>query len=186
MAPPSHDSEEGWFCVRTKPKSEHIAALHLQRFAHLDEVFCPRIRFEKATTRGKVWFVEALFPGYVFARFSLRDDLRAVNATNGVLGVVRFADKYPTIDGDLVAALREEFAECPESVRTIEQELEQGEEVVVTEGAMTGLRTIITKVVPGNERVRILMEWLGEEREVEVSKRSLARPGNIRAALESQ
>ena len=33
----------GWYCVRTKPKHEHIAAGNLARQAGL-EVFCPRLR----------------------------------------------------------------------------------------------------------------------------------------------
>ena len=81
------EGEAGWFVVRTRPKSEHIAAIHLMKFADIDEVFSPRIRYEKGTRRGKVWFTEALFPGYIFARFDLNEKLRAVNATNGVSGV---------------------------------------------------------------------------------------------------
>ena len=53
--------QAGWYVVRTRQKSEHIAAAHLQKYANLDQVFCPRIKFEKATLRGKVWFIEALF-----------------------------------------------------------------------------------------------------------------------------
>ena len=60
------DSIEKWRCLRGKPKREHLAAQHL-RLAGF-EAFCPRIRHQRRTVRGKVWFVEALFPGYLFAR----------------------------------------------------------------------------------------------------------------------
>ena len=43
-------SKAAWHVVRTRPKGEHIAAGHLKKYAHLDQVFCPRIKFEKATT----------------------------------------------------------------------------------------------------------------------------------------
>ena len=171
-------SEPGWFCVRTKPKSEHIAALHLQKFANLDEVFCPRIRYEKSTARGKVWFVEALFPGYIFAKFDLAADLRTVNATNAVSGILRFADKYPMIEDATIASLRKEFPEEANSVRIIEQEICEGDEVVVTGGSLEGLHTIVTRLKS------VLMEWLGEEREVEVSRDLLSKPGEIRTAIE--
>jgi len=176
-------SDTGWFCVRSKPKSEHIAARNLQGFANLDEVFCPRIRYEKSTRRGKVWFVEALFPGYLFARFDLWRDLRAVNATPGVSGVLRFADSYPRISDACVGELREEFPEEADAIRVIDPEISVGDEVVLTSGPMAGLQTIVTRLSSGTERARVLLEWLGQEREAEVSLSSLSRPGEVRGRL---
>lgn len=173
----------GWFCVRTKPKSEHLAARHLQGFANLDEVFCPRIRYEKSTRRGKVWFIEALFPGYVFARFDLANDLRAVNAASGVTGVLKFADQYACIADAEIAELRREFPEEENAIRVIAPVIQEGDEVILTEGAMSGLKTVVTKILSGQDRVRVLLEWLGQEREAEVSLRSLSRPGEIRAEI---
>ncbi|MEM9284055.1 MAG: transcription termination/antitermination NusG family protein [Verrucomicrobiota bacterium] len=175
--------ESGWYCVRSKPKCEHLAARHLQAFAHLDEVFCPRIRFEKSTQRGKVWFVEALFPGYLFAKFDLGNDLRAVNATSAVTGVLRFADQYPLIADCYIDELKNEFPEEENEIRVIEPEIGEGDEVVLTEGPMTGLKTIVTGLVSGQDRVRVLLEWLGQEREAEVSLRSLSKPGEVRRAI---
>lgn len=180
----TEESGKNWFCLRAKPKAEHIAAAHLQRFAGIDEVFCPRIRYEKSTTRGKVWFTEALFPGYLFARFELAEKLRAVNAANGVAGVVRFADKYPAIPDAYLDDLRNEFEESEQFIRVIEPRIEEGDEVVVNEGAMSGLRTVVTKLLPGKERVRILLDWLGQEREAEVARSSISLPGEIRSAME--
>src|SRR5258708_12312989 len=57
-----------WFCLRAQPKREHIAAACLRQTCEV-EVFCPRLRFRKLTSRGPVWFIEAMFPGYLFARF---------------------------------------------------------------------------------------------------------------------
>ena len=183
MSEASQKTETGWYCVRTKPKSEHLAARHLQRFANLDEVFCPRIRYEKSTRRGKVWFVEALFPGYVFARFDLVDDLRAVNAASGVTGVLKFADQFACISDAEIAEMRKEFPEEENEIRVIEPKIGEGDEVIVTDGPMSGLNTVVTKRIAGQSRVRVLLEWLGQEREAEVSLRSLTRPGEIRAEI---
>ena len=79
--------EEGaskWYCVQTRPKSEHIAAAGLVRFEGV-EVYCPRIRFQKVTKRGKVWFREALFPNYIFARFAVEQHLRLVGSSQAVV-----------------------------------------------------------------------------------------------------
>jgi transcriptional antiterminator RfaH len=82
-------SSPRWLCVRTQPKREHIAAGQLDLLEGVD-VFSPRIRFKRRTPRGKVWFEESLFPGYIFARFDL-PMLRAVSSAVGVRGLVRFA-----------------------------------------------------------------------------------------------
>jgi len=176
-------AEEAWYCVRARPKGEHLAARNLRGYANLDEVFCPRIRFEKATRRGKVWFVEALFPGYLFARFDLARDLRTVCAATGVSGVLHFAHLYPVIEAPFIETLRAEFPEEEGSIRVIDPELQVGDEVVLTDGAMSGLRTVVTRLLPGQERVRILLDWLGQEREAEVSRTALIRPGEIRAEI---
>lgn len=49
----AHDPAPAWFCVRARPKHEHIAAARL-REAGL-EVFLPRLRFKKGSVRGPVW-----------------------------------------------------------------------------------------------------------------------------------
>tara|TARA_R110002096_G_scaffold33146_13_gene95909 strand:+ start:838 stop:1398 length:561 start_codon:yes stop_codon:yes gene_type:complete len=179
----SENPDSGWYCVRSKPKCEHIAARHLQGFVNLDEVFCPRIRYEKVTQRGKVWFTEALFPGYLFAKFDLASQLRAVNATTNVSGVLRFADNYPMIPDPFIAELRKEFPEEENEIRVIEAELDEGDEVVLIDGPLAGLNTIVTGLVSGQDRIRVLLEWLGQEREVEVPTGSVMRPGEVRTNI---
>ena len=166
-----------WYCVRAKPKSEHLAAAHLRRLEQLT-VFCPRIRYQKATARGKVWFVEALFPGYLFAHFDLAQQLRAVQAQPSVSGVLHFGDLFPSINAALIEELRNEFNDA--EVRQYAPKLEEGDEVEIVAGALQGLTVVVSQLLPGKERVRILMEWLGEDREAEVSVDSIARKGNVR------
>ncbi|MEO0413729.1 MAG: transcription termination/antitermination NusG family protein [Verrucomicrobiota bacterium] len=158
----------GWYVVRTKPKQENLAALSLRKYANLDEVFSPRIKFERKTMHGKKWFVEAMFPSYIFARFDIGTDLRTVNATHGVLCVLRFADSYPTLPDSIIQELRDQFKEEENELIVIEPEIEDGQDIVVIDGALKGLETIVTRFVPGDKRVHVLMDILGEEREVAV------------------
>src|SRR6185312_13830264 len=59
-----------WFCLRTHPKHECVAAAQLRQEANI-EVFLPRIRFKRATRCGPAWVTEALFQNYLFAKFDL-------------------------------------------------------------------------------------------------------------------
>jgi len=171
------EREPHWYCVRAKPKAEHLAAAHLRQLEEIT-VFCPRIRYQKATKRGKVRFVEALFPGYLFAKFDMRLQMRAVQSQPSVSGLLHFGDYYPRISAQQIAEMRSEFDD--DEVREIEAKLEEGDEVEIVGGALKGLTVMISRLLPGKERVRILMEWLGEEREAEVSIDAIARKGNIR------
>ena len=44
-------SKPGWYCLRSQPKHEHIAAAHLRRLDQVT-VFCPRIKFKRSTRQG--------------------------------------------------------------------------------------------------------------------------------------
>ena len=58
-----------------------------------------------------------------------------------------------------------------------------GDEVEIAEGAMRGLRAIVTRVLPGRERIAVLMEFLGRQTMVELPRHCLIKDGNERLAL---
>jgi len=153
-----------WYCIRTQTKREHIAAGQLERLAGI-EVFCPRIRFQRNTKRGKVWFEEALFPGYLFVRFDMATMLRAVSSAYGVRGLVRFAGECAKVPDFVMSTLRS----AADGVVVIKEPvLKSGDQAVISEGAMRGLSAVVTQVLPGGERVKILMELMGTAVEAEV------------------
>ena len=170
-SPPT--SEPRWYCLKSKPKAEHLAAKHLQRLEEI-EVFCPRVRYEKATRRGKVWFVEALFPGYLFARFDLENRLRQVQAAPNVSNVVHFGDLYLPLSDDLIAQLRAEYDD-EEAPATLTEPIQAGDEVTFADGAFKGLTVLVTRIMSGKDRIRILLEWLGKEHEAEVETTSVIK-----------
>lgn len=156
-----------WFCVRAQPKSEHIAAGCLRVMTGV-EVYCPRLRFRKMTRRGPVWFSEALFPGYLFARFIPMDSQKEVTYARGVSGIVGFGGQLASIPDATVEELRAQMG--AEDCKTLDAEVSEGDTVTVTGGAFKGLTTVVTRLMPAKERVRVLIEFLGESREVEVGK----------------
>ena len=167
-----------WFCVRSQPKHEHIAAAHLQKM-EVGEVFLPRIRFQRVTRQGKVWVTEALFPNYLFARFDWHHSLRQVQSARGVAGVIHFGERWPVVPAAVINDLRQ--AVGPAAIHTIATGLRPGESVEIAEGAMRGLRAVVSRVMPGRERVAVLMEFLGRSTEVEIPESAVIREGNARA-----
>jgi transcriptional antiterminator RfaH len=159
-----------WYCVRTQPKHEHIAAARLRLLENVD-VFCPRIRIRRLTRKGPAWFSEALFPGYLFAKFDRVENEKMVTYAQGVTGLVRFGLEPVVVPNAVVSELREWVGD---EIFTINpSEIESGDSVVVTGGAFQGIKTLVSQVLPGTERVRILIELLGAYREVEIRKGDL-------------
>src|SRR4051812_39797088 len=100
-----HQTEAAWFCIRSRPKHEHIAAAHLRQLPGV-EVFNPRLRFLRSTRRGRALVTESLFPNYLFARFVLNAALDRVSHASGVNTVVRFGDRVPAIPHEVIHDLQ--------------------------------------------------------------------------------
>lgn len=169
-----------WYVVHSKPKCEHLAALGAAELPGV-ETYCPRIRFQRATRRGPVWFVEALFPGYFFARFVPVLSLRAVRHARQVIRVVEFGGCPVPLPESVLAALREEMQGL--EVREVQAGMRPGDEVELATGPMRGLRGIVDSIRDGAQRVRILMEFLGRDNLVEVDAAQLLGGQNPRDHL---
>lgn len=168
---------EGWFCIQTQPKHEHIAAAHLRRDTGL-EVYLPRIRFRRSTREGPVWFTEALFPSYLFARFALDLFLRRVHHTHSVHGIVHFGDQWPTVPSRVIEELRAVIG--ADQVHVVQEELRPGDTAVISGGPLHNLSAVVTRVMPARERVAVLLDFLGRQTVVELPTDSVVRPEEAR------
>jgi transcriptional antiterminator RfaH len=177
---PANRPDLAWFCVRSQPKHEHIAAAQLAAEAGID-VYLPRIRFRRSTRRGPIWFTEALFPSYLFARFDLAGSVRRVHHARGVLGVVHFGSQWPAIPDAVIDELRATVG--AEQVHIVETELQPGEVVAISGGAFHGLKAVVTRVMPGRERVAVLLDFLGRQTMVELAAEAVVREGDERKRL---
>lgn len=165
-----------WYCLRSQTKREHVAAAALRhQFGDEIEVFCPRVRYRKPTKRGPIWWVEPLFPGYLLAKFELNEHLRKILHVNGVSGAVQFGSVLPEIPAEFVSELQKDFPseQGGESILNVERKLGAGDEVELIEGAFQGLNGVILEVLPSNERVQVLLEFMGQSRPVEIDVFSL-------------
>ncbi len=167
-----------WYCARTKPKHEHIAAANLRQNFEL-EVFHPRLRIERATQRGVMRVVEPLFPCYIFIRCVLEEDFNAIRHAGGISSLVHFGQKIPAVPDSIIEELRECFeADLP---MTVEDRISPADEVIFVDGAFTGMRAFVLRVMPAKKRVQVLLEVLGGPTPVEVERSSLVLERNTLA-----
>ncbi len=164
-----------WFCLKVQAKREHLAAVGLRRQLQIS-CFSPRLRYRKLTRRGIIWFVEAMFPGYLFAEFIYAKEHRRIEHSPGVLNIVQFGDELATVDSQTIQVLRRGD---DEEVITVDPELREGQGVKIAGGPFQGLEAIVTRVMPASERIRVLLEFLGRKVETELTRPqllSLERP----------
>ena len=148
-----------WHCLRTQTKREHIAARMLAE-QYKVEVFCPRVSQVKKTRTGKKRFTEALFPGYIFARFHYDSQFRQVIHVQGVLHIVSQGDRR-IIPKDTINSLK---ASLPEAViEAPDRSIEPGAKIKILAGSLKGLDGKVLAALPAIKRVEILLEFLGRE-----------------------
>ena len=159
-----------WYCARTQPKHEHIAARNLQG-RHGLEVFNPRLRIERSTRRGLVRTIEPLFPCYVFVRCQLTEQFDDIRYTAGISSLVHFGPQIPAVPDEVIEELRGCFES--EEPMAVKDRLEPGSQVTVVEGPFLGAQGMVVRVLPARQRVQILLEFLGQTTMTEVDRKSL-------------
>jgi transcriptional antiterminator RfaH len=169
-----------WYCVRTQPKHEHIAAANVQKNLGLN-AFLPRLRMEKATRRGVVRTLEPLFPCYLFVHCIIGEKMTEIRHTNGVRHVVSFGDRAPTIPDAVIHDLQACFAN--DALVTVRDQLMPGDKVAVAEGAFAGMPAAVLRHMPEKNRVQVLLNILGRPTTVEVERSAIALTSNMLAML---
>jgi transcriptional antiterminator RfaH len=172
-----HHPEIAWFCLRSKPKHEHITAAYLRQELGI-EVYLPRVRFKRHTQVGPKWFNEALFPGYLFARFNLLNCLRQVHHGHGAQGIVHFGKHWPTVPDAVIRELRRTVPD--ERPCVLHEEFQPGTAVVIAGGPLHSLEAVVTRLMPGRMRAAVLLEFLGRQVMVEVKTEDLVGAGEGR------
>jgi transcriptional antiterminator RfaH len=156
-----------WYCARTKPKHEHVAAANLSRQLGL-EVFHPRLRLERATCRGVVRVVEPVFPCYVFVRCVLGEHLDQIRYINGVSSLVQFGLRIPIVPDHTIEELKLSFQSS--EPLSVDDALQPGTEVTVAEGPLMGSQAVVVRMLPAKRRVQILLDFLGRTTIAEVDR----------------
>jgi transcriptional antiterminator RfaH len=169
MNPPASD-EAKWYCLRSQPKHEHIAAARLRQCEGI-EVFCPRVKIQRSTRRGLVWFTEALFPNYLFARFERQRWQTLVRYSPGISGIVHFGDHMPEVPEGALSELRAFMQDAELKVVTFT--VEPGDDVEIVEGPFRGQAGVVRQILPARERVKVLLEVLGGVTEVDLQLTSI-------------
>jgi transcriptional antiterminator RfaH len=155
-----------WYCARSKPKNEHIAAANLRKHLGL-EVFQPRLQSQMTTCRGVIKrLTEPLFPGYVFVRCVIERSADQIRHTVGISSIVNFGQRIPTVPESVIGELQECFG--AEEMLAIDKQPAAGDGVTLCAGVFFGMQAVVLRAWPAKRRVQILLDILGRPTPMEV------------------
>lgn len=170
-----------WYCLRAQPRREHIAAVNLRERVGV-EVFAPRLKVRRALRSGLVSaLAEALFPGYVFARFRYPHQLRHVLSTSGVSGVVSFGAQPPTVADGVIEFLRAQVRLT--GADDDAPAFAAGDWVKIVGGCFREVQGRVLAFDSSTARVRVLLSLLGREVQVSVPAQQLISTAAARGEL---
>jgi len=175
---PSMEGER-WFCIRSKPRRQNLAAAHLRSLEV--EVFNPQLRVRRAARGGTSWRTEALFPNYLFARFELTLGFRRVRYAFGVSDLVNFGGVWAVVPDAEIDNLKTTWREGESFV--VPEKIEVGDAVTLTGGLFHGMTATVICLLPARQRVKVLMDFLGGLKETEVEVSALLPAPNHPLAL---
>ena len=144
-----------WYVLRSKPKKEVSAATVLER-AQI-EVYLPQVPVQRE--RGKVPSLVPFFPNYLFAHLDPDDgQLQMARYAQGVMYVVSYGDQPCPVPDDLVRLIKERLASS--HGRAGAMEFRQGDQVLITTGALRNLEAVFDRQLSATGRVQVLVQML--------------------------
>ncbi len=155
---------ENWYVVQTKPKKEEQARNYLSSKGI--EVFSPLMQQVMPRNGKIVTSLKPLFPNYIFSRFDFQKDYALIKWARGVNRVIGFGS-YPTPVSDGVIMLIMQRTDKDNVVRKA-LHLKYRDTVRIKAGPLKDLVGIFERWVSDSERVRILLNLIGQGSSVEL------------------
>lgn len=154
-----------WYALRSKPRKEDIVFRQVR--AKEIDVFYPKLRVNPVNPRAKKW--KPYFPGYMFIKIDIEESgISAFKWMPHTLGLVTFGDEPARVPDHLIHSISRRVQEIAEAGGEVLDGLVHGDHVEIESGPFTGYEAIFDAKLPGNARVRVLLEILSNQRQIPV------------------
>jgi transcriptional antiterminator RfaH len=164
-----------WYAVHSHRKQESRAESNLRLWNI--ETFLPRVQdtlFNEFTGKPTS-VIKPLFPGYLFARFAVDDQLHKVRHTRGVHSVISIGHTPAAMDDKVIEIIAAQIDE--DGFVKIGGELRPGTKVLIQTGPFKGLTGIFERETDDKNRINILLDSVRYQFHVEVNRRMVKSLG---------
>jgi len=151
-------SDFHWFAIQCRSGAEAQVDFNL-RTMFIETLLPLARRPMRHARRIARMVVRPLFTGYLFARFSVGNSLRAVAFSRGVIRVLGTRGQPLVVDDAIIEDLRERIGShgC---VELCDAPLAPGDAVRITSGPLRGWLGVFERQLSDDRRVEILIETL--------------------------
>jgi transcriptional antiterminator RfaH len=170
----SEDVVLQWYAIHTHPRQEGRAVNNLAIWGL--ELFAPWIRSGKTAGRRQNR-TEALFPGYVFAKFDSSRMLHSIRFTRGVHSIVSFGGRPTPVHEDIIALCRSRVG--PDGYVRIAPDFKPNEALFIRSGPFKNMAAVFEKELPDHERVSVLLTAVNWQARVELYASQIARAAAV-------
>jgi len=153
-----------WYVIQTKPKKESEAKSYLSLKGI--EVFYPRMEFYSQRSGKPNKEIRPLFPNYIFGSFDAVRDYTLVRYGRGVNKIVCFGGEPASMSEVVIEEIRRRIDET--GIVSRKFDLKPNEPVRVRCGPFRDFLGIFEKWMPEKERVRILLNLIGYQPQIEL------------------
>jgi transcription antitermination factor NusG len=158
-----------WYALRSKPRKEDVVWRQVVNQGY--EAFYPRLRVQPVNPRSRK--LRPYFPGYLFVKVDLEEaGLSIFQWMPHAIGLVSFGGEPASVPPNLIGEIRKRVSEINAAGGEVFDGLKAGQVVRISEGPFKGYDAIFDARLPGTERVRVLLELLGNQRQVPVELRA--------------
>jgi transcription antitermination factor NusG len=154
-----------WYALRSKPRKEIV--VWRQILAHSLETFFPCIKVNPVNPRSRKY--RPYFPGYLFVKADIEDTgLSSFKYMPHTLGLVCFDGEPAVVPENLIHEIGKRVEAINKAGGEVFDGLEPGDRVHIKDGPFKHYQAIFDTRLPGSERVRVLLELLGNQRQIPV------------------
>lgn len=163
-----------WHLIYTKPNQESLVNRQLEQRDL--EVYFPALQFDRGYRRGIG--VEPFFPHYLFVKVDLTSSQASgLRWLAGVRTIVEIDDKPVIVPDTVIESLHRRLDPVVHRVlRKSEWLFQPGQKVQITDGPFKDFTAVFQKGLSGEQRVQVLIEFLGSSIRTNVNVEHLAMP----------
>ena len=154
-----------WYALRSKPRKEDVVWRQVKLLGY--DTFYPRLRVNPVNPRSRKLI--PYFPGYLFVYVDLEAAGKSIfQWMPHTIGLVSFGGEPSHVPENLIHELRKRVEEIAQAGGELFDGLKTGDKVRISSGPFAGYEAIFDARISGDERVRVLLEFLNNRRRLPI------------------
>src|SRR5690606_26477149 len=161
-----------WYMLHTHLHKVFHVVQYLQ--SHNIVTFFPTLKVKSVIPRASR--VRGFFPRYLFVQADLDEvGLNGLQWIPGAVGLVSFGGEPAVVPDAFIHELKRRIARIEQSGGLHLEGLKQGDRIKIVKGPLVGYDAIFDAHLPAEERVLVLLHWLGREVKVKVNANAVEK-----------